>query len=70
MPRNECSHRVLQILEFNALGASVGCIHCNTTLQLDDEAMADKYYAFTHTSNQGADHDVNVLIHHKLMIEN
>ena len=63
----ECYHRVVQILEFNALGAAVGCTQCDTTLQLADKSIAEEYFAFTHVSSKGADHDVNVLIHHSLI---
>lgn len=59
--RRRCLHPILQIVEFNPLGALTGCVLCEEALQLTEEEMG-KYYAFTYTSPQGGEHDVHVLM--------
>ncbi len=63
---NPCSHGTLRILEINALGATVSCIHCSETFDLPENTV-QKYYPFTHFSPQGPENDIQLLIHLRLI---
>lgn len=64
---NPCGHGTLQILSLNALGVTVGCVHCNETFDLPADVMEEKYYHFVHHSGRGPEHDMELLIHHKII---
>lgn len=62
-----CGHGTLRILEFNALGAAVGCVHCDETFDLPAETVAENYYPFIYHSTQGPTNDIQLLIHNKII---
>lgn len=62
-----CKHQTLEVLEFNALGATVGCLVCSYTFDLPAQSVSDQYVGFTHTSPGGKDEDRYVLIHHSCL---
>jgi hypothetical protein len=66
-PFRTCGHGTLQIMSTDALGCTVGCVHCNETFHLDAEVVDDKYYYFKHNSVKGQDSDIDLLIHYKIL---
>ena len=67
MFKRRCEHQVLQVVAFNPVGAVVGCVLCELTFDLDDQAMVKNYIPFTHTSPFGKDEDNHILIHEGLI---
>lgn len=63
-----CSHPVRQIMEFNPLGAVVGCVLCDATFDMDEELMQE-WVDFTHTSPNGKAHDLHILVNPKQVTE-
>lgn len=59
--QRRCSHPVRQVIEFNPLGAVVGCVLCDSTLDMTDEQIQD-WVEFTHTSTRGKAHDLFLLV--------
>lgn len=59
----QCEHTISQVIEFNPLGAVVGCIECDETLQFTAQEIADDYLPFTYTSPEGMTKDVHIFIH-------
>jgi hypothetical protein len=51
----------------NALGCTVGCVHCDETFHLDAAVVDEKFYHFTHNSPRGVEHDMELLIHYKIL---
>lgn len=66
-PFRSCNHGTLQIMSVHALGVTAGCVHCNETFDIPAAVVDEKYYHFTHNSPQGVDHDMELLIHYKII---
>ena len=66
-PFKSCRHGTLQIMEAHALGVTAGCVYCNETFFLDAEVVDEKFYYFKHNSHKGQDHDIDLLIHYKII---
>jgi hypothetical protein len=66
-PFKSCKHRTLQIMSTNALGCTVGCVYCDETFHLDASVVDEKFYHFTHNSPRGVEHDMELLIHYKVI---
>ncbi len=66
-PFKKCGHGTLQVMSTDALGVTVGCIHCDETFHLSASVVDDKFYHFTHHSPQGVSHDMELLIHYKII---
>ena len=62
-----CSHLIVQVLEFNPLGAAVSCTICGLTFDLSDQVIAESYFPFIYTSPQGKDSDVSLLVHEEVI---
>lgn len=59
--QRRCPHPVRQVLEFNPLGVVVGCVSCDATFNMDEDAV-ERFIDFTHTSPNGRDHDLYILV--------
>ncbi len=66
-PFSPCRHGTLQIMSVDALGMTVGCVHCNETFHLDANVVDEKYYYFKHNSHKGQGSDIDLLIHYKIL---
>lgn len=66
-PFRTCGHGTLQIMSTDALGCTVGCVHCDETFHLDAEVVDEKFYHFTHNSPRGQEYDMELLIHYKII---
>lgn len=61
MKSRRCSHPVRQIMEFHSLGATVGCVLCDATFDMEDEII-NEWVDFTHTSTRGKMYDLYLLV--------
>ena len=66
-PFSTCEHGILRIMEAHVLGVTVGCANCNETFDLEAEAVEENYYHFKHHSHKGADNDMEILVHYKII---
>lgn len=68
MTQRRCTHPVRQIMEFHSLGATVGCVLCDATFDMDDSTLQE-WIDFTHTSTRGKAHDIYLLVNPRQICE-
>ena len=56
-----CPHHILIVDSFHVAGTFVHCMGCGGSMYVDNKEGKNKI-PFVHTSDQGADHDIYLLI--------
>lgn len=67
MARTQCRHRLLQILDYDPMGYTVGCLGCNLSFHLPEPNAEEFFYPFTHTSPEGKEKDISILVHSSIL---
>lgn len=49
------------------LGVTVGCVMCDETFDIPAATVDEKYYHFVHHSPQGPVHDIELIIHERII---
>jgi len=57
-----CRHPIYQVEEFNALGMVVHCLRCKATFQMNQDAVENSYFGFTHVIPGREEHDLIIYV--------
>lgn len=61
------AHLLLEIQEYNAMGAVALCLLCKDTFQIGEASLRANYYHTEHKSPEGPAKDLDFFIHERMV---